>query len=267
MRIQRALARAGVASRRKAEELIAAGRVRVNGDVARTGQIVDPSRDEIVVDGRKVEPPRGAVWYALNKPAGVMTTRSDPDGRRTVFELVPDVRGLTYVGRLDYLTEGLLLLTTDGEAAHRLSHPRGEIERTYVATVIGKGDEAARVARSGVMLDDGPVHPRRVVATNVGRDRWDFEVTITEGRKREVRRLCTALGLGVERLVRTRFGPISLGNLPSGAVRELTAAERAALGSLGAPGPTPPSGGTQGGAPSSKPGVGRQGRPRRRLSK
>jgi pseudouridine synthase len=264
MRIQRALARAGVASRRKAEELIAAGRVRVNGEVARTGQIVDPSRDEIVVDGRAVEAPRGTVWYALNKPAGVMTTRSDPDGRRTVFDLVPDVRGLTYVGRLDYLTEGLLLLTTDGDAAHRLSHPRGEIERTYVATVIGKGDEAAEVARGGVTLDDGPVHPKRVVATHVGRDRWDLEVTITEGRKREVRRLCTALGLGVERLVRTRFGPIALGALPTGAVRELTAAERQSLGSLGPP-PPPPSGATS--APSSKPGVGRQGRPRRRLSK
>jgi pseudouridine synthase len=263
MRIQRALARAGVASRRRAEELIAAGRVRVNGEVARTGQVVDPSHDEILVDGRAVEAPGRAVWYVLNKPAGVMTTRSDPDGRRTVFDFAPDVRGLTYVGRLDYLTEGLLLLTTDGEAAHRLSHPRGEIERTYVATVTGKGDEAARVARGGVMLDDGPVHPKRVVATHVGRDRWDLEVTITEGRKREVRRLCTALGLGVERLVRTRFGPIALGDLASGAVRELTPAERAALAALG---PTPPSsGGAQ--APSSKPGVGRQGRPRRRLSK
>ncbi len=261
MRIQRALARAGVASRRKAEELIAAGRVRVNGAVAQTGQLVDPSRDEIVVDGSRVEAPRESVWYVLNKPAGVMTTRSDPDGRRTVFDLVPNVRGLTYVGRLDYLTEGLLLLTTDGEAAHRLSHPRGEIERTYVATVTGKGDEAARAARNGVMLDDGPVHPKRIVATNVGRDRWDLEVTITEGRKREVRRLCTALGLGVERLVRTRFGPIALGQLPSGTVRELTAEERSALASLG---PAPRA---ESPAPASKPGVARQGRPRRRLSK
>jgi pseudouridine synthase len=260
MRIQRALARAGVASRRKAEELIAAGRVRVNGDIAQTGQVVDPSRDKIVVDGRAIEAPRESVWYVLNKPAGVMTTRSDPDGRRTVFDLVPEVRGLTYVGRLDYLTEGLLLLTTDGEAAHRLSHPRGEIERTYVATVTGKGDEAARVARGGVMLDDGPVHPKRIVARNVGRDRWDLEVTITEGRKREVRRLCTALGLGVERLVRTRFGPIELGSLASGAVRELTPAERAALASLG-----PSRAESQ--APASKPGVGRQGQNRRRLSK
>jgi len=260
MRIQRALARAGVASRRRAEELIAAGRVHVNGDVARTGQVVDPENDEILVDGKTVEAPSAAVWFLLNKPAGVMTTKSDPDGRRTVFELVPQVRGLTYVGRLDYLTEGLLLLTTDGEAAHRLSHPRGEIERTYVATVIGKGDEAARAAKEGVMLDDGPVLPRRVVATHVGRDRWDLEVTITEGRKREVRRLCTALGLGVERLVRTRFGPISLGNLPSGSVRELTADERVALDRTGSSGKGTP-------APAPEPGVGRQSRSRRRLSK
>ena len=229
MRIQRALARAGVASRRKAEELIAAGRVRVNGDVARTGQVVDPSRDAIVVDGAPLEAPTATEWLVLNKPAGVMTTRADPEGRRTVFDLVPNVPGLTYVGRLDYLTEGVLLLTTDGAAAHRLSHPSSEVERTYVATVTGKGDAAVLTARAGVMLEDGMVRPRRVDARKLGRDRWDFEVTITEGRKREVRRLCSALGLTVERLVRTRFGPVQLGTLPSGESRRLTPRERAAL--------------------------------------
>jgi pseudouridine synthase len=232
MRIQRALARAGIASRRKAEELVLAGRVQVNGVVAQTGQPVDPSRDRIVVDGKPIAAPRTAEWLVLNKPAGVMTTRSDPDGRRTVFDLVPSIPGLTYVGRLDYLTEGVLLLTTDGTAAHRLSHPSSEVERTYVATVTGKGDEAAHIARRGVTLDDGPVLPTRVDARKLGRDRWDFEVTITEGRKREVRRLCSALGLGVERLVRTRFGPVELGELPIGETRRLTARERSELGVL-----------------------------------
>jgi pseudouridine synthase len=230
MRIQRALARAGITSRRKAEDLIAAGRVRVNGEVAHTGQVVDPERDAITVDGAAVAAPRETEWLVLNKPAGVMTTRSDPDGRRTVFDLVPDVPGLTYVGRLDYLTEGVLLFTTDGAAAHRLSHPSHAVDRTYVATVTGKADEAARRARQGVQLDDGMVRPAHVDARRLGRDRWEFEVTITEGRKREVRRLCSALGLEVERLVRTRFGPVQLGDLPAGHTRRLSAKEAAALG-------------------------------------
>jgi 23S rRNA pseudouridine2605 synthase len=226
MRIQRALARAGVASRRGAEELVSAGRVRINGETAKTGQSVDPEKDKITVDGKPLSPPGAYFWIALNKPAGVLTTKSDTRGRRTVFELVPDKPGLIYVGRLDYMTEGLLLFTNDGEAAHKLTHPGTEVERTYVVTVRGDGPAAVRAARTGVELDDGWVNPLDIRARNMSRGVWELEITITEGRTREVRRLCEALGLGVERLVRTQFGPVRLGDLPSGATRALTGRER-----------------------------------------
>ena len=227
MRIHRALARAGVASRRKAEELVAAGRVRVNGEVARTGQSVDPSVDRITVDGKDLAPAAAEFeWVVLNKPSGVVTTRTDPEGRRTVFELVPNVPGLTYVGRLDYLTEGLLLLTTDGDAAHVLTHPSTEVERSYVATVRGDVRAAVAVARRGVELEDGVVQPLAVDARPIGNRLTELEITIAEGRNREVRRLCEALGLEVHRLVRVRFGPITLGSLASGATRALTPKER-----------------------------------------
>jgi len=153
MRIQRAIARAGVASRRAADELVAAGRVRINGRVAVIGETVDPTHDQILVDGKPVAaPPTEARWLVLNKPSGVLTTRSDPNGRKTVFDIIEDSPGMTYVGRLDYMTEGVLLLTTDGEAAHKLTHPSGEVERTYLATVRGDGAAAARVAMKGVEL-------------------------------------------------------------------------------------------------------------------
>lgn len=226
MRIQRALARAGVASRRGAEELIAAGRVRINGQVARTGQSVDPDSDEITVDGKPLSTPKGYFWIVLNKPPGVLTTKSDPGGRRTVFDLVPEKPGLTYVGRLDYLTEGVLLLTTDGEAAHKLTHPSTELERTYRVTARGDGAGAVRAARSGVQLEDGWVKPHDVRARNIGRGVWELEITINEGRTREVRRLCEALGLGIERLIRIQFGPVRLGDLAPGATRALTGRER-----------------------------------------
>jgi len=226
MRIQRALARAGVASRRAAEELVASRRVRINGEVAVIGQSVDPQHDRIEVDGKRVAAGgRAAHWIVLNKPAGVLTTRSDPGGRRTVFDLVDDVPGMTYVGRLDYMTEGLLLLTTDGEAAHKLTHPSGEIERTYLATVRGDGAAAAREAMKGVELEDGMVFPREFQARRVGRGLWELTITIAEGRTREIRRLCEALDLEVQRLVRTKFGPVKLGSLPSGKTRSLTERE------------------------------------------
>jgi 23S rRNA pseudouridine2605 synthase len=226
MRIQRALARSGVASRRRAEELVAAGRVRINGVVAVTGQSVDLDSDSITVDGEPVIRQIGFKWLVLNKPRGVLTTKSDPRGRKTVFDLVPPSPGLTYVGRLDYLTEGVLIMTTDGDAAHKLTHPSREVERTYIATVRGDGPAAVRAGRTGVELEDGWMQPREISATNVARGVWDLEVTIAEGKTREIRRFCAALDLTVERLVRMRFGPVSLGNLASGASRPLTGKER-----------------------------------------
>jgi 23S rRNA pseudouridine2605 synthase len=233
MRVQRALARAGALSRREADQAVADGRVQVNGVRAITGQAVDPARDVITLDGRAIATHVTTHrWIVLNKPAAVMTTRRDPKGRPTVFDLVDDVPGLVYVGRLDFMTEGVLLLTTDGTAAHALTHPSREVERSYVATVQGDAVGAAREARKGVELEDGLVMPREVTAHPLGGRRWGFEVTIAEGRNHEVRRLCDALGLEVERLVRTRFGPVRLGELPVGATRALTTTERDVLEAL-----------------------------------
>lgn len=239
MRVQRALARAGVASRRRADALVAAGRVRVNGAVAMTGQAVDPTRDLITVDGVPVDAPVPARWLVLHKPVGVLTTARDEAAskaaRRTVFDLLPPdqrARGMTYVGRLDYMTAGVLLLTTDGAAAHRLTHPSRAVERAYVATVRGNAAAAIREIRGGVVLSDGPVVATRAAARPLGQGRWDLEITIAEGRTREVRRLCEALGLEIERLVRTQFGPVHLGSLPAGRTRGLTPSERRAIQAL-----------------------------------
>lgn len=215
-----------MASRRKAEEYITAGRVTVNGRVAELGSSVTLSRDRVCVDGKPISIVSSPVWLVLNKPAGFLTTKADPKGRETVFDLVDDIPGLTYVGRLDYMTDGLLLMTNDGDGAHILTHPSSEIERTYVAVVSGDVIEAARIARRGIELEDGWVHPVHVaVRPAEERRRHEFELTIKEGKNREVRRICEALGLTVHRLTRTQFGPIKLGQLPVGTVRPLTPRE------------------------------------------
>src|SRR3954466_3728237 len=232
MRIQRALARAGIASRRKAEELIAAGRVSVHGAVASIGQSVNPSTDAIMVDGKRIGAPPAFTWIVFNKPLGVMTTKSDPEGRKTVFDYMPDVPGLTYVGRLDFLTEGVLLMTNDGGAAHALTHPSSEVERVYAVTVTGNAYDAPAQLLDGVQLDDGVAVAKRADARKLGRDRWELEIVLTEGKKREVRRMCSALGLAVERLVRTKYGPVSLGELPTASTRPLTPKEKLGIAKL-----------------------------------
>ncbi|HXF94532.1 MAG TPA: pseudouridine synthase [Gemmatimonadales bacterium] len=228
MRLQRALARAGVTSRRNAEHLIRAGRVRVDGRVATLGQRVDPERQQVTVDGRPVRPaPR--VWIALNKPIGYVVSRRDPRGRPTVFDLLPKVPGLTYVGRLDVMTSGLLLLTTDGEAAHRLMHPRFAVERTYWLGVHGAPADAvrARLTRP-VPVDGRPVRLVRWRVRPAGRS-VELELTLAEGRHRIVRRLAAALGLKVEWLHRVAYGPVRLGRLPEGKHHRLTPREIEAI--------------------------------------
>ncbi|MBL8978592.1 MAG: rRNA pseudouridine synthase [Gemmatimonadetes bacterium] len=229
MRLQRALARAGIASRRAAEELIEAGKVRVDGKVATLGMKVDPDIQKVTVGGKAI-PRLEQRWLAFHKPMGVVTTADDEEGRRTVFDFVRDVRGLTYVGRLDVNTTGLLLLTTDGEAVHRLTHPSYRIPRSYTALVHGLDPAAIEKAVQGRVLVDGKAVVPTAVRVRPGRDgRSILDVTLNEGRNRIVRRWCEAMGIKVERLSRLSFGPIRLGDLPVGQVRPLTPAEEAKL--------------------------------------
>ncbi len=232
MRVQKFLARAGVASRRGSEDLITAGRVAVNGVVVSgLGAKVDPAADVVTVDGREVRLADAPVYLALNKPVGVVTTMSDPQGRATVASLVPVAEhpGLFPVGRLDQDTTGLLLFTTDGELSHRLLHPRWKVEKAYRAIVDGRLERReADALRGGIELDDGPTQPARVEILRVGRTS-EVEIAIREGRKRQVRRMFSALGHPVLELDRIRFGPVELGDLSSGSVRELSADEIRAL--------------------------------------
>lgn len=230
MRLQRALARAGVASRRKAEDLIRAGRVRVDGQPATIGMSVDLDVQRVTVDGRAVRAAAKPTWLALNKPLGYVVSRSDPEGRRTVFNLLPKVPGLTYVGRLDVMTSGLLLFTTDGAAAHRLMHPRFAVPRTYWLGVHGADAAQVRAALAGrIVIDGRPVRIERFRARPAGRS-VEVEMTLAEGRQRIVRRVAEALGLKVEWLHRVAYGPVRLGHLAEGRWRALTAREIAAIG-------------------------------------
>jgi 23S rRNA pseudouridine2605 synthase len=229
MRLQRALARAGVASRRAAEKLITEGRVRVDGKVAELGSKVDPARQSITVGGKKVQV-KDRRWLAFNKPLGVVTTADDEAGRRTVFDFIPDSAGLTYVGRLDVMTTGLLLLTTDGEAVHRLTHPKYRISRRYSVLAHGRSTaEIAKAVREPVAVDGRPVEPERVLVKPGHDGRSIIDVTLREGRNRIVRHWCEAMGLKVERLARLSYGPVRLGELAAGRYRPLTPSEETAI--------------------------------------
>ena len=234
-RLQKILSAAGVASRRAAEALIAQGRVTVNGrTVTEPGTKADPAADDIRVDGRRVRAPERHRYLLINKPRGYVTTRSDPQKRRTIMELVAGIREYVYpVGRLDYDSEGLLIVTNDGDLAAALTHPRHEVEREYRAVVAGVPDERAleRLAR-GVVLDGRRTAPAVVRMAPV-RERAAasalLHITIREGRNRQVRRMCEAVGHPVRQLTRVRIGPLRDDRLRPGQVRDLTPREVDAL--------------------------------------
>jgi 23S rRNA pseudouridine2605 synthase len=225
-RLQKVLARAGLGSRRVCEDLIADGRVTVSGEVARLGRRVDPERDAVALDGVPVVVRDDLVYYLLNKPTGYVSTASDPEGRATVLDLVPATPRVYPVGRLDYDTEGLLLLTNDGELTHLLTHPSFGVVKTYLAEVEGDPSPAAvRALREGVELDDGITAPARVTVVQRRGDTAAVELGIHEGRNRQVRRMCEAVGHPVVRLVRTRIGPLRDGSLRPGTWRALERSE------------------------------------------
>jgi 23S rRNA pseudouridine2605 synthase len=245
-RLQKILSQAGVASRRAAEKLIADGRVTLNGKtVQEMGTKADADTDDIRVDGRRLRAPERKRYILLNKPAGYVSTRSDPQRRRTVIDLLSGVREYVYpVGRLDYDTEGLLLLTNDGDLAARLTHPRHGVERSYEARVAGMPDaEALRQLRDGIPLDGRRTLPADATLLNDRRGQREgvIQITIREGRNRQVRRMCEAVGHPVRELTRTRIGPLTDRRLKPGAWRDLTPDEVTTLRALAnRPAPTPP---------------------------
>jgi len=250
-RLQKILARSGVAARRKAEDLIRAGRVTVNGKIATLGEKADPSRDSIKVDGKRIQTVDAHRYLLLNKPKGVLTAVSDPNGRPTVIDLVPVAwrRALVPVGRLDFHTEGLLVLTDDGELAQRISHPRFGCRKTYEVKVRGvPPEEALDRLRRGIVLDGRRTSPCRIERLRVtaargeeGGNAW-LRVELAEGRTRQIREMFFRIGHSVQKLRRTAIGPIQDPRLPVGALRELTERELRQLHSAtareaGAPAP------------------------------
>lgn len=231
-RLHKFIARCGVASRRKSEQLIVEGVVRVNGVIVTAlGTMIDPEQDVVTVRGHRIRPEKTHHYIALHKPAGYVTTVKDPAGRPTVMALVPDVGARLFpVGRLDAATTGLLLFTNDGALAHMLAHPRYKVPKTYRAIVSGiVSSGALRRLREGVRLEDGLTAPARVAVRSRADGRSVVQLTLIEGRNRQVRRMLQAVGHPVFQLQRIAFGPIALGSLAPGQTRPLTRSELAAL--------------------------------------
>jgi len=217
MRIHKYLAHAGVASRRHAEQMVADGLVKVDGAVAKIGQVIDPSKNKVTLNGKPITPCSTFKYYLLNKPRGVVSSVSDPDGRRTVTSLVPGGTRLYPVGRLDYDSEGLMLMTNDGDLAYKMTHPKFEINKTYHVLVKGViPDKSIGYLANGVTIEGQKTAKAQVeIAERQPNNTW-IDITIHEGRNRQIRKMCEAVGYPVLRLIRTKLGPWELGDLPSG---------------------------------------------------
>ncbi len=226
-RLQKVMAQAGVGSRRACEEIIKANRVQINGKPAHLGQKVDPATDRITVDNKTIAAEEAKRYLILNKPFGYITTSKDQFDRKGVLDLLPGVKERVYpVGRLDYDSEGLVLLTNDGELAYRVSHPKFEVPKTYLVRLKGTITmDAVYRLRTGVILEDGRTAPARVEVLQPEGENSVLKITITEGRNRQLRRMCDKVGFQVERLTRTAIGPVSLSRLSPGKHRPLTAKE------------------------------------------
>jgi 23S rRNA pseudouridine2605 synthase len=222
MRLHKFMANCGIASRRRSEALIQEGVVTVNGKIAVIGQIIDSSIDQVVVRGQKLRAPQGHVYYLVNKPRQVVSTTSDPDGRRTVTSLVKSKKRLYPVGRLDYDSEGLMLLTDDGELAQKLTHPKYETNKTYRVLVKGNiTEKAIKYLETGVTIEGKKTAPAKVEIVEKQPNNTWIDITIHEGRNRQIRKMCEAVSYPVLQLIRTKLGDWELGNLKSGEARQI----------------------------------------------